>query len=50
MVTIQNQTLLQGGMPITVGTEVIGAVGVSGGSPVQDEQIATAGANAVGKK
>lgn len=50
MVTIPDQILLQGGMPITVDGEVIGGVGVSGGSPQQDEAIAAAGANVVGVK
>jgi len=37
-----------GGMPITIGGEVVGAVGVSGGSEQQDIDIATAGAAALG--
>ncbi len=36
-----------GGVPIAVGGEVIGAVGVAGGSPDQDHQIAAAGAAAL---
>lgn len=41
-------TPLQGGIPITIGKEVIGAVGVSGGaSAQQDEEIAAAGAAAL---
>ncbi len=37
-----------GGVPIaTAGGEVIGAIGVAGGSPDQDHQIAAAGAAAV---
>lgn len=40
-------TPLQGGIPITLGKQVIGAIGVSGGaSAQQDEEIATAGAAA----
>lgn len=35
---------LQGGVPITVNGKVIGAIGVSGETPQQDEDIATAGA------
>lgn len=35
---------LQGGVPITVNGHVIGAIGVSGETPQQDEDIATAGA------
>jgi glc operon protein GlcG len=41
-------TPLQGGIPITLGKEVIGAIGVSGAaSAQQDEEIATAGAAAL---
>ena len=35
---------LQGGVPIVVDGRVVGAIGVSGNSPAQDEQIALAGA------
>jgi glc operon protein GlcG len=37
-------TPLQGGIPITVEGKVIGAVGASGNSPQEDEEIALAGA------
>jgi glc operon protein GlcG len=36
-----------GGVPVLVNGEVVGAVGVSGGSSEQDRQIALAGADAV---
>jgi glc operon protein GlcG len=39
-------TPLQGGVPITVDGKVIGAIGVSGETPTQDEAIALAGAKA----
>jgi glc operon protein GlcG len=40
-------TPLQGGIPIMVGKQVVGAIGVSGGaSAQQDEEIAIAGASA----
>lgn len=39
-------TPLQGGIPITFDGKVIGAIGVSGETPAQDEEIALAGANA----
>jgi glc operon protein GlcG len=39
-------TPLQGGVPIAYEGKVIGAIGVSGESPAQDEEIAIAGANA----
>lgn len=41
--------LVQGGMPIVYKGEVIGAVGVSGGTSPQDEQVASAGVAAVGQ-
>lgn len=42
-------TLLGGGLPITTGDGVvIGAIGVGGGNPEQDEQIAQAGLAALG--
>src|SRR5207249_1570766 len=39
-------TPLQGGIPITVNGKVIGAIGVSGNTPQEDEDIARAGAAA----
>lgn len=36
-----------GGVPVRIGDEVVGAVGVSGGSAEQDREIAEAGAAAV---
>jgi glc operon protein GlcG len=45
MVTLPDFTPLQGGVPITVGGQVVGAVGVSGAaSAQQDEDIANAAA------
>jgi len=45
MVTLPDFTPLQGGVPITSGVQVIGAVGVSGAaSAQQDEDIASAAA------
>jgi len=39
-------TPLQGGVPITIGGQIVGGVGVSGASSAQqDEELATAGAN-----
>lgn len=47
MVALNDFTPLQGGVPIVVDGEVVGAVGVSGAaSAQQDEEIATAGAAA----
>lgn len=42
-----NATPIQGGLPITVGNEIIGSIGVSGASSAQDEQVATAGLKVV---
>ena len=48
MVTIEDFTPLQGGVPIVVDGEVVGAIGVSGAASQQaDEEIAIAGANAL---
>ena len=41
---------IQGGVPIMVGTECVGAVGVSGVQSHEDEQIANAGIAALGLK
>src|SRR5207247_10683837 len=44
-------TPLQGGVPIVVGGEIVGAVGVSGAaSATQDEEIARAAAAAIGEQ
>jgi len=40
-------TPLQGGIPIVVGGHVIGAIGVSGETPQQDEDLAKVGAEAL---
>ena len=48
MTTLNDFTPLQGGIPIIVDGEVIGAVGVSGAaSAQQDEELAIAGASAL---
>jgi glc operon protein GlcG len=48
MVALPDFTPLQGGVPIIVSGEVIGAIGVSGAaSAQQDEELAIAGANAL---
>lgn len=41
---------LQGGLPVRVDSKVIGAIAASGASAAQDEQIAQAGIDALGKK
>lgn len=40
--------LLEGGVPVRVGGQVVGAVGVSGVQAAQDAQVAKAGAEALG--
>lgn len=48
MVALNDFTPLQGGVPITVDGQVVGAIGVSGAaSAQQDEELALAGARAV---
>src|SRR5512138_1776683 len=42
--SLPGATPLQGGIPITVEGKVIGAIGASGNSPQEDEEIALAGA------
>lgn len=45
--SLPGATPLQGGVPILVDGKVIGAIGVSGETPSQDEEIALAGASAI---
>ena len=40
-------TPLQGGIPITIDGKVVGAIGVSGNTPQEDEEIAIVGASAI---
>jgi uncharacterized protein GlcG (DUF336 family) len=48
MIALKDFTPLQGGIPITVGGQVVGGVGVSGAaSAQQDEELAIAGAGAI---
>jgi glc operon protein GlcG len=48
MATLPDFTPLQGGVPIIIDGEIIGAIGVSGAaSAQQDEELAIAGANAL---
>jgi glc operon protein GlcG len=44
---LADATPLQGGVPVVIDGKVVGAVGVSGDSPLVDEEIAMAGAKAV---
>jgi glc operon protein GlcG len=51
MAALPDFTPLQGGVPIVLDGEIIGAVGVSGAaSAQQDEELAIAGANALGRQ
>lgn len=38
-----------GGRPLAVGDEIVGAIGVAGGTVDQDDEVASAGAAALGK-
>lgn len=42
-------TPVQGGLPLFNGDQIMGAIGCSGGSPAQDEQVCKAGADVIGK-
>lgn len=46
--TFNNITAVQGGLPIIIDGKIIGAIGVSGVTSAQDEQIAGAGIKALG--
>lgn len=46
--SFQNRTLLEGGVPVLVDGDVVGAVGVSGVKSSEDAQIARAGIAALG--
>jgi glc operon protein GlcG len=43
LLTLPNSVLLQGGVPVVVNGQIVGAVGVGGVTSQQDEQIAEAG-------
>jgi glc operon protein GlcG len=46
-IALPGATPLQGGVPLIHGGRVLGAIGVSGNTPQEDEDIAIAGANAL---
>jgi glc operon protein GlcG len=50
LLSFEGATLVEGGVPIVVNGEVVGAVGASGGSSPQDGQVALAGTVAAGSK
>ena len=47
-VTNDGVTIFAGGVPLKRGKDVVGGIGVSGGSGEQDQAVAEAGARAVG--
>ena len=47
ILALQGAVAAEGGFPIIVAGKVIGAIGASGGTGVQDSQVAKAGADAV---
>jgi glc operon protein GlcG len=49
LATLSNAVLLEGGVPVIVAGQVVGAVGVSGASSQQDAQIAEVGIAALEK-
>jgi len=48
-VTNGGVTIFAGGVPLLKGKEVVGAIGVSGGSGKQDQEVAEAGAKVIAK-
>lgn len=47
LLTFENMTAVEGGVPILIDGVVVGSIGVSGASSAQDAQMARAGAAAV---
>jgi glc operon protein GlcG len=47
ILALNGATPIEGGIPIVVDGEMVGAIGVSGGSSAQDGQVAQAGINAL---
>ena len=43
VITLSDITAIRGGLPVMVDGKAVGAIGVSGGYPEQDEQCAEAG-------
>lgn len=48
LLKLPGATPLEGGLPILVGSQVVGAIGVSGASAPQDGQVAAAGLTGLG--
>jgi uncharacterized protein GlcG (DUF336 family) len=49
LLALRGFTPIEGGVQLIVGGEIVGAIGISGGSSQQDEQIARAGAAVLGR-
>jgi uncharacterized protein GlcG (DUF336 family) len=47
LLALQGAVPVDGGLPLIVGGKIIGAIGASGGTSVQDGQVAKAGADAL---
>ncbi len=50
VLTLRNASAVEGGIPVTVDGKIVGAIGVSGGSPDQDGACAAAGLAALAGK
>jgi glc operon protein GlcG len=48
--TLPGATLIEGGVPLVYGSEIVGAIGVSGALSSEDGQVALAGAQALTKR
>jgi uncharacterized protein GlcG (DUF336 family) len=48
LIGIEGMLMMEGGVPVTMGGEVVAGIGVSGVTGAQDAQVAAAGAAAVG--
>ena len=49
VLTLRNANAVEGGLPLVVDGKIIGAIGVSGGTPDQDGSVAKVGADALAK-
>jgi glc operon protein GlcG len=47
LLSVPNLVLVEGGLPIIVGGQIVGAIGVAGMEPTQDSQVAAAGVTAI---
>jgi uncharacterized protein GlcG (DUF336 family) len=49
ILTLPNANAVEGGVPLTQGGRIVGAIGVSGGSPDQDSAVAAGGVAGIGR-